>query len=60
VLVKPGERLVSQQGNVDWFTFWLKGEEDLSPGNDAELERWRNLRKLERQQNASVATAPQP
>ena len=49
VLVKPWERLVSQQGNVDWFAFWLKGE-DPSPGNDAELERWRNLRKFERQE----------
>src|ERR1700758_4687065 len=27
LLVKPWDRLASQQGTVDWFSFWLKGEE---------------------------------
>jgi|SRR5215469_11771759 len=26
LLVKPWERMTWQQGNVDWFCFWLKGE----------------------------------
>jgi dipeptidyl aminopeptidase/acylaminoacyl peptidase len=44
VLQKPWERLVSQQGNVDWFAFWLKGEEDLDPGKERQYRRWRRLR----------------
>lgn len=31
VLVRPLDRIISQQGNVDWFSFWLKGEEDADP-----------------------------
>lgn len=27
LLVKPWERMASQQGNVDWFRFWLSPEE---------------------------------
>jgi dipeptidyl aminopeptidase/acylaminoacyl peptidase len=45
VLQKPWERLVSQQGNVDWFVFWLKDEEDVDPGKEPQYRRWRELRK---------------
>ena len=31
ILEKPWDRMVSQQGNVDWFCFWLKSEEDPDP-----------------------------
>ena len=31
LLVKPWERLVSQQGNVDWFDFWLNGSNRSRP-----------------------------
>ena len=31
VLEKPWDRMVSQQGNVDWFCFWLKAEEAPTP-----------------------------
>lgn len=44
VLVKPLDRLVSQQGNVDWFCFWLKHEEDCDPDKAGEYTRWRALR----------------
>ncbi|PYX63235.1 MAG: hypothetical protein DMG78_32000 [Acidobacteria bacterium] len=44
LLVKPWERLVSQQGNVDWFNFWLNGVDDPDPLKAAEYERWRKLR----------------
>lgn len=47
LLVKPWERMVSEQGNVDWFKFWLKGEEDPSPTKRALYARWRRLRELE-------------
>ena len=47
VLEKPWERMVSQQGNVDWFCFWLKGEEDPDPAKAEQYARWRELRKLQ-------------
>ena len=31
VLTNPAVRLASQGGSVDWFRFWLKGEEDPDP-----------------------------
>jgi len=51
LLVKPWERLVSQQGNVDWFCFWLRGEEDPDPtkAKAAQYTRWRELRKRQEQ-----------
>ena len=47
LLVKPWDRLISQQGNVDWFRFWLKGEEDADPAKADQYIRWRELRKLQ-------------
>ena len=46
ILEKPWDRMVSQQGNVDWFCFWLKGEEDPDPAKADQYQRWRELRKL--------------
>lgn len=46
LLVKPSERLTSQQGNVDWFYFWLKGEEDSDPAKREQYKRWEGLRTL--------------
>ena len=45
LLVKPWERMVSQQGNVDWFTFWLKGQEDPDPNKREQYLRWHCLRE---------------
>jgi len=50
-LVKPWERMTSQQGTVDWFRFWLKGEEDRDPAKRDQYIRWRHFRELD-QQNA--------
>jgi dipeptidyl aminopeptidase/acylaminoacyl peptidase len=44
ILQKPLERLASQQGNVDWFRFWLKGEEDTEPAKAKQYTLWRRLR----------------
>lgn len=41
---KPSERLESQQGNVDWFRFWLQNYEDPDPSKHAQYERWRRLK----------------
>jgi len=43
-LQKPWDRMASQQGNVDWFTFWLKGEEDPDPAKRDQYLRWRKIR----------------
>ncbi|WP_158822473.1 hypothetical protein [Granulicella sp. S156] len=45
ILQKPLERLASQQGNVDWFRFWLQGYEDRDPVQRGEYEQWRALRQ---------------
>jgi dipeptidyl aminopeptidase/acylaminoacyl peptidase len=47
ILQNPAQRLASQGGTVDWFTFWLKGEEDPVPAKDGQYARWRELRKLQ-------------
>lgn len=41
---KPLERLESQQGDVDWFRFWLQGYEDPDPSKRTQYERWQKLR----------------
>jgi len=48
---------VSQQGNVDWFVFWLKGEEDPASGKREQYARWRKLRDAATI-NVVGATAP--
>lgn len=54
VLVKPWERMTSQQGTVDWMRFWLKGEEDPDPVKVGQYQRWRELRKLQEQDEAKT------
>jgi hypothetical protein len=53
ILVKPWERLVSQQGNVDWFCFWLKGEEDSDSAKAEQYVRWGELRKRQETNEAT-------
>jgi hypothetical protein len=45
ILQRPLERLASQQGNVDWFRFWLKNEEDPAAFDASEYTRWRKMRE---------------
>ncbi len=45
LVVKPWERMVSQQGLVDWFRFWLKGEERSDPATLHQYSRWRDMRQ---------------
>ena len=44
ILERPRDRMVSQRGNVDWFCFWLKGEEDSEPAKAGQYVRWHELR----------------
>ena len=53
----PLERLESQQGNVDWMRFWLKGEEDPDPTKRAQYKRWEQMREEKRGTVGHPATA---
>ncbi len=44
LLFKPWERLVSQQGNVDWFAYWLQGRSDPDPAKKEQYQRWEKMR----------------
>ncbi len=50
ILVQPRHRFFSQQTAVDWFDFWLNGHEDPDPGKKEQYARWRELRRLEKEQ----------
>ncbi len=54
VLTNPGARMASQGGTVDWFRFWLKGEEDASPSKTDQYARWRELRRLQEENNVKL------
>jgi hypothetical protein len=45
ILVRPGQRMMSQQAVVDWYRFWLKGEDDPDPSKASQYVRWRAMRK---------------
>ena len=45
ILQNPAERMASQQGDVDWFRFWLKSEEDRDPAKQDQYEHWEQLRR---------------
>ncbi|MBL8304841.1 MAG: hypothetical protein JNM26_18970 [Ideonella sp.] len=67
-LAKPSERMISLQGNVDWYRFWLKGEERAEPvlPNEtpadlrAQYERWRQMAELERAGDARPRCSGRP
>jgi hypothetical protein len=53
---KPYDRMISQDGNVDWFDFWLNHHEDADPAKADQYARWRELRKLQDQNRAAAPT----
>jgi dipeptidyl aminopeptidase/acylaminoacyl peptidase len=65
-LMTPSERMISLQGNVDWFRFWLKGEERVEPFLWAESDetlkdqyrRWHEMAELKRADDARPACVP--
>jgi len=44
VINQPKHRYEIYERNLDWFSFWLKGEEDAAPRKRAQYARWRRLR----------------
>jgi len=55
-LTNPAQRLVSQGGTVDWFDFWLNGHEDPDPAKAEQYARWRELKKLQQQNDKETKT----
>jgi len=64
-LSRPSERMISLQGNVDWYRFWLKGErrsELVVPGETAEslkqqYARWDQMVPLKEAADATLRCA---
>jgi hypothetical protein len=42
----PQARLASLQRNLDWFRFWLQGDERPNPKDPDQYQRWEHLRDL--------------
>ena len=58
VLTNPAVRMASQGGSVDWFRFWLQDSEDPDPAKTEQYARWRELRKLQRENMHSSSALP--
>ena len=56
VLSNPAQRMASQGGTVDWMSFWLLDHEDADPGKAEQYARWRELRKLQQENEAKQKT----
>lgn len=41
---QPVHRLAIYNRNLDWFRFWLKGEEDADPAKVGQYRRWRTMK----------------
>jgi hypothetical protein len=54
ILEKPWDRISSQEGNVDWFCFWLMSKEDSDPRKVEQYRRWRELRNLQGRPTSSI------
>ena len=50
--------MISQGGTVDWFRFWLKGEEDLDPAKAEQYKRWRELKQMQKENDDKAKAAP--
>jgi dipeptidyl aminopeptidase/acylaminoacyl peptidase len=58
LLQRPWDRMIASDGNVDWFSFWLNGEEDTDPAKAEQYTCWRELRKMQEQNDAKTQAAP--
>jgi hypothetical protein len=53
----PRQVVALQQGEVDWFDFWLNGREDPDPKKADQYVRWRKLRALHEADLAELKAA---
>jgi dipeptidyl aminopeptidase/acylaminoacyl peptidase len=56
VLSNPAVRMASQGGSVDWFRFWLQEYEDPDPAKADQYKRWRELRKMQAENESRLTT----
>ena len=45
ILQKPLDRFASQEGNVDWYRFWLQGYEDPDATKREQYKRWKKMKQ---------------
>lgn len=57
VITNPVERLASQGLTVDWFRFWLQDYEDPNPAKADQYKRWRELRKMQEENDKKAIAA---
>lgn len=54
VLTKPRERLASQQGNVEWFQFWLQ---DKTSGDIAKRQQYADWQRMRARHQSFLSTS---
>ncbi|MDE1162278.1 MAG: prolyl oligopeptidase family serine peptidase [Acidobacteriaceae bacterium] len=54
VVSMPADVFASQQGDVDWFRFWLQGYKDLDTEKKDQYERWEQLKEMQNRETSSV------
>jgi dipeptidyl aminopeptidase/acylaminoacyl peptidase len=52
---QPKHRHTIYERNVDWFNFWLRDKEDPDPAKAEQYKRWRELRELQKKDEAEPA-----
>jgi len=57
---QPKHRYEIYERNVDWFKFWLKGEEDPNSAKAEQYARWRELRKLQQHNSTKPQASSVP
>jgi hypothetical protein len=58
VFHQPDHMLSSMERNLDWFNFWLKGEEAPDPAKKEQYNRWRKLRELQHEHEGHESGLP--
>jgi dipeptidyl aminopeptidase/acylaminoacyl peptidase len=51
ILQRPSDRFASEQGNVDWYRFWLLGIEDSDPAKSEQYRRWNEMKTRQTSQH---------
>lgn len=53
---QPRHKLAAYERNLDWFRFWLQGQEDMDPAKRSQYDHWRQMKAkaLERTAMAEI------
>lgn len=54
--VMPKEAMAVREGVVDWFRFWILGEEDAHPEKRSQYESWRRMREQRADRNQELGS----